>query len=52
MTGMGSDSMKKAYVESTRRGVFGSRAIRIPANGVAEEQPGPASYQIKVGGSL
>ena len=46
---MGSDSMRKAYIESTRRGGFGSTSVRIaPMTKVQEyEQPGPAHYQVK-----
>ena len=49
ISGMGSESMRKAYIESTRRGVFGSTAMRIqPMMRQHEvELPGPAHYQIK-----
>lgn len=49
ITGMGSDSMRKAYIESTRRGVFGTTSVRT--NNItqkdASELPGPNHYQIK-----
>ena len=46
---MGSDSMKKAYIESTRRGVFGTTAARIKpmTKSFEPEVPGPAHYQVK-----
>ena len=49
ISGMGSESMRKAYIESTRRGIFGSTAMRIqPMMRQHEvELPGPAHYQIK-----
>lgn len=47
--GMGSESMRKAYIESTRRGVFGTTSVRI--NNIttkdAPELPGPNHYQVK-----
>jgi hypothetical protein len=48
-TGMGSDSMRKAYIESTRRGVFGTTSVRIqPITKKNEtELPGPSHYQVK-----
>ena len=48
IVGMGSESMKKAYVESTRRGVFGTTSERIkPLNTRSvNELPGPAHYQV------
>ena len=47
--GMGADSMRKAYIESTRRGVFGTTAVRInPMTKKDErENPGPSHYQIR-----
>ena len=47
--GMGADSMKRAYIESTRRGVFGTTAARIKPMGKTfeAEAPGPAHYQVK-----
>ena len=46
---MGADSMKRAYIESTRRGVFGTTAARIKPMGKTfeAEAPGPAHYQVK-----
>ncbi|PVD38794.1 hypothetical protein C0Q70_01417 [Pomacea canaliculata] len=47
-SGIGAESMKKAYLESTRKGVFGTTAPRYTGmlmNSV--EQPGPAHYQVK-----
>lgn len=48
-TGMGNDSMRKAYIESTRRGVFGTTSVRIHPMTKAQEQeqPGPSHYQVK-----
>ncbi|CAD5124583.1 DgyrCDS12856 [Dimorphilus gyrociliatus] len=47
--GMGSESMRKAYMESTRRGVFGTTAPR--SHGLATKtetaNPGPSHYQPK-----
>ena len=47
--GLGAESMKKAYLESTRRGAFGTTSVRIqPMSKVQEaEQPGPSHYQPK-----
>ncbi|CAH1795521.1 unnamed protein product [Owenia fusiformis] len=47
--GMGSESMRRAYIESTRRGVFGTTAIRINPITKKEENdlPGPSHYQPK-----
>ena len=41
--------MKRAYIESTRRGVFGTTAARIKPMGKTfeAEAPGPAHYQVK-----
>ena len=49
IVGMGSESMRKAYIESTRKGVFGTTSVRIKPITKKEEQevPGPAHYQIK-----
>ena len=49
IAGMGSESMRKAYIESTRRGVFGTTAVRInPMTKKGEhDQPGPSHYQIR-----
>ena len=49
VNGMGTDSMRRAYIESTRRGVFGTTAVRInPMTKKNEmELPGPAHYQVK-----
>ena len=49
ITGMGSDSMRKAYIESTRRGVFGTTSVRTNAITKKDdtETPGPNHYQIK-----
>ena len=49
ITGMGSDSMRKAYIESTRRGVFGTTSVRTNAITKKDEAeiPGPNHYQIK-----
>ena len=46
---MGSDSMRKAYIESTRRGVFGTTSVRINQITKKEEVdiPGPNHYQVK-----
>ena len=46
---MAADSMKRAYIESTRRGVFGTTAARIKPMGKTfeAEAPGPAHYQVK-----
>jgi hypothetical protein len=47
--GMGAQAVKKACLESTRRGGFGSTAVRIqPMTKKTEvELPGPAHYQVK-----
>lgn len=49
LSGMGTDSMKKAYMECTRRGVFGTTAVRINPMVIRTgvENPGPAHYQVK-----
>lgn len=49
ITGMGSESMRKAYIESTRRGVFGTTSVRINQITKKDEQelPGPNHYQVK-----
>ncbi len=49
VSGMGSDSMRRAYIESTRRGVFGTTAVRIQpmTKNDQPDQPGPAHYQVK-----
>ena len=49
MSGMGSDSMRKAYVESTRRGAFGTTSMRIQPiiKKTDVELPGPSHYQVK-----
>lgn len=41
--------MKKAYIESTRRGVFGTTAARINAMVKRDDYylPGPAHYTVK-----
>ena len=46
---MGSESMRKAYLESTRKGVFGTTSTRTQAMMRREdiELPGPAHYQMK-----
>ncbi|XP_074648562.1 sperm-tail PG-rich repeat-containing protein 2-like [Tubulanus polymorphus] len=47
--GMGSDSMRRAYIESTRRGVFGTTSVRIqPLIKRGEtDLPGPSHYKVK-----
>lgn len=47
--GMSSELIKKAYMESTRRGAFGSTAARdiIFTNKCQTEVPGPSHYQLK-----
>ncbi|XP_046567757.1 sperm-tail PG-rich repeat-containing protein 2-like [Haliotis rubra] len=47
--GMGAESMRKAYLESTRRGVFGTTSTRVQAIAKKDEveKPGPAHYQMK-----
>ncbi|XP_013412184.1 sperm-tail PG-rich repeat-containing protein 2 [Lingula anatina] len=49
VAGMGADSMKKAYIESTRKGVFGTTSVRIAPMTEKDitEMPGPAQYQPK-----
>ncbi|ELU09596.1 hypothetical protein CAPTEDRAFT_229364 [Capitella teleta] len=49
IAGMGAQAVRKACLESTRRGAFGSTAVRIkPMTKRNEvEIPGPAHYQIK-----
>lgn len=49
ISGMGSDSMRRAYIESTRRGVFGTTSVRVaPMTKKGEpELPGPSHYQVK-----
>ncbi|KAL4240507.1 Sperm-tail PG-rich repeat-containing protein 2 [Mactra antiquata] len=49
ITGMGSESMRKAYIESTRRGVFGTTSTRgnTIAKKDAPDLPGPNHYQVK-----
>ena len=46
--GLGQDSMKKAYIESTRRGAFGTTSVRIaPITKKGEpELPGPSHYKV------
>lgn len=41
--------MRKAYIESTRKGVFGTTSVRVKPITKKEdvEVPGPAHYQIK-----
>lgn len=48
-TGMGAESMRKAYLESTRKGVFGTTSTRTQGMMKREdlELPGPAHYQPK-----
>ncbi|XP_072038825.1 sperm-tail PG-rich repeat-containing protein 2-like [Amphiura filiformis] len=48
-SGIAQDSMRKAYIESTRRGAFGSTSVRIKPIIKKQEdsQPGPAHYQVK-----
>uniref|UniRef100_A0A2C9KKI0 Sperm-tail PG-rich repeat-containing protein 2 n=1 Tax=Biomphalaria glabrata TaxID=6526 RepID=A0A2C9KKI0_BIOGL len=47
--GLAAESMRKAYIESTRKGVFGTTSTRIEPLSKKEdiEVPGPAHYQIK-----
>ncbi|XP_041363261.1 sperm-tail PG-rich repeat-containing protein 2-like [Gigantopelta aegis] len=49
ISGLGAESMRKAYLESTRRGVFGTTSSRIQGLTKKDEadKPGPAHYQIK-----
>ena len=48
-SGVAQDSMRKAYIESTRRGAFGSTSVRIKplTKRQDDSQPGPAHYQVK-----
>jgi len=48
-TGIGQDSMKKAYIESTRRGVFGTTSARINPMVKRDDYylPGPSHYTVK-----
>jgi len=48
-TGLGQESMKKAYIESTRRGVFGTTSARINPQVKRDDYylPGPAHYTVK-----
>jgi len=41
--------MRKAYIESTRKGVFGTTSMRVKPITKREEPevPGPAHYQVK-----
>nr|XP_015195799.1 PREDICTED: sperm-tail PG-rich repeat-containing protein 2 isoform X2 [Lepisosteus oculatus] len=47
--GVAQESLKKAYLETTRKGGFGSTACRTPAFVTKHEAmlPGPAEYQVK-----
>ncbi|CAL1526354.1 unnamed protein product [Lymnaea stagnalis] len=47
--GLGAESMRKAYLEATRKGVFGTTSTRIEPIGNKDELdvPGPAHYQVK-----
>ncbi|XP_070544297.1 sperm-tail PG-rich repeat-containing protein 2-like [Ptychodera flava] len=47
--GIAQDSLKRAYMESTRRGAFGTTSVRIQPMTKKQEtaQPGPAHYQVK-----
>ncbi|KAH3873776.1 hypothetical protein DPMN_037014, partial [Dreissena polymorpha] len=49
LNGMSSESIRKAYIESTRRGVFGTTSVRI--NNITKKEapdlPGPNHYQVK-----
>ena len=49
MSGMGAESMRKAYLEATRKGVFGTTSSRAQPSVKKEEPevPGPAHYQVK-----
>jgi len=53
-TGLGQESMKKAYIESTRRGVFGTTSARINAMVKKDDYylPGPAHYTVKEAGKI
>ena len=46
---MGTESMRKAYLESTRRGIFGTTSARTHSVVGREEidLPGPAHYQLR-----
>ncbi|XP_022087491.1 sperm-tail PG-rich repeat-containing protein 2-like [Acanthaster planci] len=48
-SGLAGNSLRKAYMESTRRGAFGSTSVRIKPITKREDtaQPGPAHYQVK-----
>lgn len=52
--GIGQESMKKAYIESTRRGVFGTTSARINAMVKKDDYylPGPAHYAVKEAGKV
>jgi hypothetical protein len=41
--------MRKAYIESTRKGVFGTTSVRVKSITKKDETevPGPAHYQVK-----
>ncbi|XP_071505426.1 sperm-tail PG-rich repeat-containing protein 2-like [Diadema antillarum] len=47
--GLADSSMRKAYIESTRRGAFGSTSVRIKPITKRQDsaQPGPSHYQVK-----
>ncbi|ESO83457.1 hypothetical protein LOTGIDRAFT_169322 [Lottia gigantea] len=49
ISGMGAESMRKAYLQSTRKGVFGTMSPRIQVISKKNENeiPGPAHYQVK-----
>ncbi|XP_012937839.1 sperm-tail PG-rich repeat-containing protein 2 [Aplysia californica] len=49
ISGMGAESMRKAYLEATRKGVFGTTSSRAQpmARKDEPEVPGPAHYQVK-----
>ncbi len=49
LQGMGSASIRKAYIESTRQGAFGTTSTRIKpmVKHTDHDQPGPAHYQIQ-----
>uniref|UniRef100_A0A0B6ZU50 Sperm-tail PG-rich repeat-containing protein 2 n=1 Tax=Arion vulgaris TaxID=1028688 RepID=A0A0B6ZU50_9EUPU len=46
--GLGTESMRKAYMEATRKGVFGTTASRVQPLAIAAdlEIPGPGHYQV------
>lgn len=44
--GLAQDSIKKAYLESTRKGGFGSTAQRSLVFHNNEEVPGPGQYKV------